>query len=90
MLTPDRHLFEDNFLPNAQEILSTTLDESLPVWRLENIGRRRDYAPYLVRWENLVAHLFPREYPRCADAQTSFCSSAMRVAALREFTPSFP
>jgi hypothetical protein len=35
-------------LPNTQQTLSNTLDESLPVAMVENIGRIRDCVPYFV------------------------------------------
>ena len=96
MLTPDRHLFEDIFLPTAQEFQSNTLDESLPVWRLENIGRIRDCVAYFAPdWEEGCGATYLggitevlRMARRKRGGQTSLCSMAERVAALREVTPS--
>ena len=96
MLTLDRHLLVDIFLSTAQEFLSNALDDSLPVWRMENIGRIRDYVAYFAPdWEEGVwSHIPRRNYRGVADGeekargQTSLCSMAERVAALREVTPS--
>ena len=96
MLTPDRHLFEDIFLLTAQAFPSTTHDESLPVWRLEYIGRIRDCVAYFAptgKKERGATYLggiteVLRMARRKRGGQTSLCTMAERVAALREVTPS--